>query len=68
MESLWVSKEYGLKRFICEQPPYNLLDRRIERELVPFSANYGTGLITWSPTARGFLTGKYKRNCSLPDH
>lgn len=68
MESLWVSKEYGLNRFISEQPPYNLLDRRIERELVPFSANYGIGLITWSPTARGFLTGKYKKNSSLPNN
>lgn len=68
MESLWVSKEYGLNRFICEQPPYNLLDRRIERELVPFASNYGIGLITWSPTARGFLTGKYEKNSSLPNN
>ena len=61
MESLWVSKELGLNRFVSEQPPYHLLDRRIERELVPLSINYGLGLIPWSPLAGGFLTGKYQR-------
>ncbi len=62
MESLWVSKELGLNRFISEQPPYHLLDRRIERELVPMAITYGIGLIPWSPLAGGFLTGKYQRS------
>lgn len=61
MESLWVSKELGLNRFVSEQPPYHLLDRRIERELVPLALTYGIGLIPWSPLAGGFLTGKYQR-------
>ena len=61
MESLWVSKEQGLNRFVSEQPPYHLLDRRIERELVPMAITYGIGLIPWSPLAGGFLTGKYQR-------
>jgi aryl-alcohol dehydrogenase-like predicted oxidoreductase len=61
MESLWVSKELGLNRFVCEQPPYHLLDRRIERELIPMAITYGIGIIPWSPLAGGFLTGKYKR-------
>jgi aryl-alcohol dehydrogenase-like predicted oxidoreductase len=61
VESLWISKELGLNRFVCEQPPYNLLDRRIERELVPMAQTYGIGLIPWSPLAGGFLTGKYRR-------
>jgi aryl-alcohol dehydrogenase-like predicted oxidoreductase len=61
VESLWVSKELGLNRFVCEQPPYNLLDRRIERELVPMAQTYGFGLIPWSPLAGGLLTGKYQR-------
>ena len=61
MEAVTVAKELGLNRFICEQPPYNLLDRRIERELVPFAQSYGVALIPWSPLAGGFLTGKYKR-------
>jgi aryl-alcohol dehydrogenase-like predicted oxidoreductase len=61
VESLWVSKENGLHRFVCEQPPYNLLDRRIERELIPMAQTYGFGLIPWSPLAGGLLTGKYHR-------
>ena len=67
MESLWVSKELGLNRFVCEQPPYHLLDRRIERELVPFAQTYGLALIPWSPLAGGFLTGKYKRGQPPPE-
>jgi aryl-alcohol dehydrogenase-like predicted oxidoreductase len=66
VESLWVSKELGLNRFICEQPPYHLLDRRIERELVPMAQTYGFALIPWSPLAGGFLSGKYKRGQEPP--
>jgi aryl-alcohol dehydrogenase-like predicted oxidoreductase len=62
VESLWASKELGLNRFVTEQPPYNLLDRRIERELIPVAQSYGLGLMPWSPLAAGFLTGKYSRN------
>jgi aryl-alcohol dehydrogenase-like predicted oxidoreductase len=60
MESLWAAKELGLNRFVCEQPPYNLLDRRIERELLPFCRTYGLGVIPWAPIAGGLLTGKYR--------
>lgn len=60
MEALWAAKELGLNRFVTEQPPYHLLDRRIERELVPFAQTYGVALIPWSPLAGGFLTGKYR--------
>ena len=56
VESLWVSKELGLNRFVCEQPPYNLLDRRIERELLPMAQTYGLAIIPWSPLAGGLLT------------
>ena len=66
VESLWVSKEFGLNRFVCEQPPYNLLDRRIERELIPMAQTYGFGLIPWSPLAGGLLTGKYERGAPPP--
>jgi aryl-alcohol dehydrogenase-like predicted oxidoreductase len=61
VESLWVSKELRLNRFICEQPPYHLLDRSIERELVPMAQTYGLAMIPWAPLAGGFLTGKYRR-------
>ena len=66
VESLWASKEYHLNRFICEQPAYNLLDRRLERELIPMARTYGMAVIPWSPTAGGFLTGKYKPNTEPP--
>ncbi|HZP57116.1 MAG TPA: aldo/keto reductase [Dehalococcoidia bacterium] len=67
VESLWVSKELGLNRFVCEQPPYNLLDRRIERELLPMAQTYGFAVIPWSPLAGGLLTGKYQRGQEPPE-
>lgn len=66
VESLWVSRELGLNRFVTEQPPYNILDRRIERELVPMAQTFGIGLIPWSPIAGGLLSGKYRRGEPLP--
>jgi len=67
VESLWVSKELGLNRFVCEQAPYNLLDRRIERELIPMCQTYGIGIIPWSPLAGGILTGKYRAGQPRPE-
>jgi aryl-alcohol dehydrogenase-like predicted oxidoreductase len=66
VESLWVAKELGLNRFVCEQPPYNLLDRRIERGLLPMAQTYGLGIIPWSPLGGGLLTGKYRRDAPPP--
>ncbi len=66
VESLWVAKELGLNRFVSEQPPYHLLDRSVERELLPMAQTYGIAVIPWSPLARGFLTGKYRRGQDLP--
>jgi aryl-alcohol dehydrogenase-like predicted oxidoreductase len=67
VESLWASDRLGLDRFVTEQPPYNLLDRRIERELLPMAATYGLGVIPWSPLAGGFLSGKYRRDQAMPE-
>lgn len=58
-EAHYVAKALGTNGFQCEQPPYNLLDRRIERELLPFLRTYGFGCIPWSPLAGGQLSGKY---------
>lgn len=66
LESLWVSKEFGLNRFVSEQPPYNILDRRIERELLPMTQTFGIGTLPWSPLAGGLLTGKYSSNQPPP--
>ena len=60
MEGLAVSEKYGFTRFVSEQPPYNLLDRRAENELIPLCQKYGLSVIPWSPLAGGILTGRYK--------
>ncbi|MSP13544.1 MAG: aldo/keto reductase [Chloroflexi bacterium] len=59
MEAIATSERLHLARFISEQPPYNLLDRRIENELVPLAQRYGLALIPWSPLAGGVLAGRY---------
>lgn len=59
MEALLVSELKGYAKFVSEQPPYNLLDRRIENELIPLSQAYGIGIISWSPMAMGVLAGRY---------
>jgi aryl-alcohol dehydrogenase-like predicted oxidoreductase len=60
MEALMVSAQEHLVRFVSEQPPYNLLDRRIENELVPLCQKYGLALLPWSPLAGGILAGRYR--------
>jgi aryl-alcohol dehydrogenase-like predicted oxidoreductase len=67
VEALWVAKELGLNRFVSEQPPYHLLDRSIERELLPMAQSHGIAVLPWSPLARGFLAGKYRRGEDIPD-
>jgi aryl-alcohol dehydrogenase-like predicted oxidoreductase len=66
LEALWVAKEYHLNRFVVEQTPYHLLDRRVERELIPMAQTYSVGLTVWSPLAGGFLSGKYGRGLPRP--
>jgi aryl-alcohol dehydrogenase-like predicted oxidoreductase len=58
-EAHYVAKSLGINGFVSEQPPYNLFDRRIERELLPFCKTYDYAVIPWSPLAGGILTGKY---------
>ncbi|HEX6304294.1 MAG TPA: aldo/keto reductase [Anaerolineales bacterium] len=59
MEAQAISEAYGLARYVTEQPPYNLLDRRIENELVPLALRHNLGLLPWSPLAMGMLAGRY---------
>ena len=60
VESYWVSDTHNLARFVCEQPPYSILSRGIEREVLPACQAYGTGVIPWSPLHRGYLSGRYR--------
>ena len=59
MEALAISERDGLVRYVTEQPPYNLLDRRIENELIPLAQRYGLGILPWSPLAMGMLASRY---------
>ncbi len=59
MEALSISDRYGWARYISEQPPYNLVDRRIENEIVPLCQRYGLAILPWSPLAGGILAGRY---------
>jgi aryl-alcohol dehydrogenase-like predicted oxidoreductase len=61
IESLWVSRTSGLVSFVSIQSKYNLLDRRIEEEVVPCCQAYNVSVIPWFPLAGGFLTGKHRR-------
>ncbi len=67
MEALMVSDQKGYARYITEQPPYNLLDRRIENELVPLALEYNLGLLPWSPLAMGILAGRYPLDGTFPE-
>jgi aryl-alcohol dehydrogenase-like predicted oxidoreductase len=67
VEALWASKELGLNRFVSEQTPYNLLDRRVERELFPAAQTFGLAILPWSPIGGGILSGKYKRGEVPPE-
>jgi aryl-alcohol dehydrogenase (NADP+) len=60
-KALCTSERLGLERFVSMQNHYNLLYREEEREMIPLCKDEGIGLIPWSPLAKGFLTGKYKR-------
>ncbi|MCP4416043.1 MAG: aldo/keto reductase [Chloroflexi bacterium] len=66
MEAVMVSELKGYVRFISEQPPYNLLDRRIENELLPMCQTHGLGILAWSPLAMGILAGRYADAAAFP--
>jgi aryl-alcohol dehydrogenase-like predicted oxidoreductase len=61
VESYWVSDRYNLARFECEQPPYSIFVRHIEKDVLPVCQKYGTGVIPWSPLNRGWLAGRYRK-------
>jgi aryl-alcohol dehydrogenase-like predicted oxidoreductase len=67
VEALMIADKYRYPKFICEQPPYNLLDRRIENEIIPMCQAYDLGIIAWSPLAHGVLAGRYTDAANLPE-
>jgi aryl-alcohol dehydrogenase-like predicted oxidoreductase len=62
VEAQWAARDRHLQRFVCEQPPYSILVRGIEAEVLPTCARYGMGVISWSPLAGGWLSGRYGKD------
>jgi aryl-alcohol dehydrogenase-like predicted oxidoreductase len=67
VEAQWVAERRGLARFRTEQPPYSILNRSTEREVLPVCQTYGMGTLVWSPLAKGMLTGRYRKGQPMPD-
>ena len=69
VEAHWASERRGLERFVCEQPPYSMLVRTIEADVLPTCQRYGMGVIPWSPLAGGWLSGRYRKGRDIePSH
>src|SRR6202022_1381136 len=62
VEAQWTAARRGRERFVCEQPPYSILVRAVEADVLPTCARHGMGVIPWSPLAGGWLSGKWRRN------
>jgi len=61
VKAQWVARDRGLQRFVCEQPPYSILARAIEADLLPTCQELGLGVIAWSPLAGGWLSGRWRK-------
>jgi aryl-alcohol dehydrogenase-like predicted oxidoreductase len=66
VEAQWVARERGHERFVTEQPPYSLLVRGIEADLLPTCRRHGMGVIPWSPLAGGWLSGRWRKGQEPP--
>jgi aryl-alcohol dehydrogenase-like predicted oxidoreductase len=62
VEAQWTAERRGLERFRTEQPPYSILSRGIEREVLPIAQRYGMGILVWGPLAQGMLTGRIRKD------
>ena len=66
VEAQWVAERRGRERFVCEQPPYSMLVRGIEADVLPTCGRYGMGVIPWSPLAGGWLSGRWRKGQEPP--
>ena len=67
VEAQWVAERRGRERFMCEQPPYSMLVRGVEADVLPTCRRHGMGVIPWSPLAGGWLSGRYRKGQDAPD-
>jgi aryl-alcohol dehydrogenase-like predicted oxidoreductase len=61
-----VARDRGRERFVCEQPPYSMLVRGIEEDVLPTTLRHGMGVIPWSPLAGGWLSGRWRKGAEPP--
>jgi aryl-alcohol dehydrogenase-like predicted oxidoreductase len=66
VQAQWSAERRGRERFLCEQPPYSMLIRAVERDVLPACQEYGMGVIPWSPLAGGWLSGRYTKGGESP--
>lgn len=66
VEAQWVADQRGRERFVCEQPPYSIMSRAIENDVLPTLKRHGMGAIVWSPLAGGWLSGKWRKDAKPP--
>jgi aryl-alcohol dehydrogenase-like predicted oxidoreductase len=66
VQAQWAAEKRGRERFMCEQPPYSMLIRSIEKDVLPVCEEYGMGVIPWSPLAGGWLSGRYSKGGESP--
>jgi aryl-alcohol dehydrogenase-like predicted oxidoreductase len=66
VEAQWVAERRGRERFVCEQPPYSMLIRRVEADVLPVCQKHAMGVIPWSPLAGGWLSGRYRKGGDSP--
>jgi aryl-alcohol dehydrogenase-like predicted oxidoreductase len=67
VQAQWVARERGLQRYVCEQPPYSMLVRGIEADVLPTCLEHGMGVIPWSPLAGGWLSGRWRKGRDTPE-
>ncbi len=66
VEAQWVAERRGRERFVCEQPPYSILVREVEKDVLPTAQRHRMGVIPWSPLAGGWLSGRYRKDADAP--
>jgi len=65
VEAQWTAQNRGRERFRCEQPPYSILTRAVEHDVLPTCQRYGMGVIPYSPLAGGWLSGRYREGAEV---
>jgi aryl-alcohol dehydrogenase-like predicted oxidoreductase len=67
-EAQWAAERRRLERFRTEQPPYSIINRSIQREVLPVCQRYGVGALAWSPLGQGLLTRRYRKGQQADTH